>query len=66
MSKRDITDIKSKIQNEEKVQLLFNIFHDHLRVDDFLTFCQLLQKHCVVAVQEFGKKMEMELKYSTS
>ena len=59
---RNVADIRNKQHEQDKIQSLFKIFKEHRRGIDFLTFCQLLQKQGVSATQEFGWKMETELR----
>ena len=62
----DVTKIREKGQEQERIESLFRIFYKHRRGIDLLTLCQLLQKQGVRATQEFGLKMKMELTQSTS
>ena len=62
LSDRDVDNIRSKTHENDRINLLFDILRDHRGEKDFFTFCQLLQKHCVRIIQEFGTKLEMKVK----
>lgn len=64
LSNRDVTSIQNEVHENDKVELLFKKLYDHRQGKDFLAFCQLLQKHCVLTIKEFGKKMEVEVKHT--
>ena len=66
LDNREFTDIQNKAHHSDKIELLYTIFYEHRRGIDFLKYCQLLQKQGVSAAQEFGKKMEMELRQHRS
>ena len=64
LSRRDVSDIQNKTLKNDRSESLFDILHNHRKERDFLTFYRLLQKDCVLTIQECGKKLEMELTLS--
>ncbi|RDD35921.1 hypothetical protein TrispH2_012107 [Trichoplax sp. H2] len=57
LSSREVTDIKNLIHEDDKATKLLSILRDKRYNSDFLTFCQLLEKNSVIAVQKLGEKL---------